>query len=720
VPVSRLKVSGRVYLGFSIPIALALLVTGYGVMQFSAVREHNRTAEALAGNMQRVLEMSHLLETVRRAETHYRLDSDDVSLKERDQAGSRIKALLAESEAAGPSADQHQLLDELLAALRVHGESFGRLVTLTDAITAANKLLDAGGREVAVGTAELIKATRDSQDPAALALAGQVDRLLLVARVTNWRFQALYDPKGPGAFKKDQDKAQIALSGLTSAENIDIKTPAQALAKAFDSYAGNFRVMADATLASIALDETELVPQIVAMQKRLAGVEDSLVAQFELSSTNNASMIDRASLLQQALAGILLVVGVALATIIGRGIARPIIRMTDAMARLAAGEKTIEIPARGRGDEIGAMARAVQVFKENALHAEALEREQAAALVTRAAEDVRVRSETQEAAAAAAATLVVGSIGAGLSRLAAGDLTYRLNTALPPAYEQLRSDLNDAMSQLQSVVQGIVVNTGALRSGTGEIAQAADNLSQRTEQQAASLEQTAAALDEITATVSKTADGAKLAGVVVARARSDAEHSGQVVLQAVAAMGEIEASSRKVGQIIGVIDEIAFQTNLLALNAGIEAARVGDAGRGFAVVASEVRVLAHRSATAAREIKALVSDSAKQVGVGVALVDETGQALARIVAQVTEVDVVVREIAASASEQAIGLHEVNTAINQMDQATQQNAAMVEQSTAASHALARETEQLAQLTGRFQLGEPGREAAPRRRAMQLAG
>jgi len=298
----------------------------------------------------------------------------------------------------------------------------------------------------------------------------------------------------------------------------------------------------------------------------------------------------------------------------------------------------------------------------------------------------------------------VAEIGVSVERLAAGDLTYRIEAAFPEAYEKLRSDLNAAMAQMQAAMQAIAGNVGGIRSGTGEITQAADDLSRRTEQQAASLEQTAAALDEITATVRRTAEGAKHALAVVSKTKTDAEHSGEVVRQAVAAMGGIEKSSQQISQIIGVIDEIAFQTNLLALNAGVEAARAGDAGRGFAVVASEVRALAQRSAEAAKEIKALISASAQQVGSGVKFVGETGEALSRIVAQVAEINSAVGEIASAAQEQATGLAEVNTAVNQMDQVTQQNAAMVEQSTAASHALAGEAEELARLTGRFQLGQ----------------
>lgn len=394
---------------------------------------------------------------------------------------------------------------------------------------------------------------------------------------------------------------------------------------------------------------------------------------------------------------------VLVAFLVSRSIVRPVVTLTGAMRRLAAQDLTIAIPGLGRGDEIGAMAGAVDVFKENALQMREMERQQAEAQARRASEDERVRDEAETAAAAQAAAMVVGSIGMGLERLAAGDLTFRLNAALPDDYEALRDDLNTAMSELQDLVSRIVENTSGIRSGTSEITRASDDLSRRTEQQAASLEETAAALDEITATVRKTAEGAIHARTVVAQTRADAEMSGQVMRQAVSAMSDIDTSSRQIGQIIGVIDEIAFQTNLLALNAGVEAARAGEAGRGFAVVASEVRALAQRSAQAASEIKTLISTSSRQVGAGVKLVGETGQALDRIVTQVGEITTVVAEIAASAQEQALGLAEINTAINHMDQVTQQNAAMVEESTAASHSLAHDASELAQLTERFEIG-----------------
>jgi methyl-accepting chemotaxis protein len=300
--------------------------------------------------------------------------------------------------------------------------------------------------------------------------------------------------------------------------------------------------------------------------------------------------------------------------------------------------------------------------------------------------------------------LAVDSIGHALGQLSEGKLNHRITEVFAERLDRVRLDFNAAVGELEDTIRRVGQNAQAIAAGSSQIQAAANDLSKRTEQQAASVEETAAALEQITTTVTDSSLRAEEAGKLVGQTRQSAEHSGEIVSRAISAMHEIAASSSEISNIIGVIDEIAFQTNLLALNAGVEAARAGDAGKGFAVVAQEVRELAQRSASAAKEIKALISKSGEQVRNGVNLVTETGKALEHIVSQVQAVSTNVTAIVEGAKEQATGLKEINTAVNTMDHGTQQNAAMVEESTAASHSLAKEAEALFQLIARFETGQ----------------
>lgn len=380
------------------------------------------------------------------------------------------------------------------------------------------------------------------------------------------------------------------------------------------------------------------------------------------------------------------------------GVSKPLRAVAIATRKLVNGDTQVDIPALGRTDEVGQMASAVAHFKQASIEQQALKARNEA--MQREAEEARLRREAEMEQSRKNDELVVTALAEGLEAMARGDLTWRITADFPQSAVTLKTDFNAAIESLEQAVSLVNANVSVIHMGAEEISAASNDLSHRTEQQAATLEETAAALDQITVTVSRTADGAKEAASVVLGARSDAEHSGVVMNNAVQAMTAIESSSNQISAIIGVIDEIAFQTNLLALNAGVEAARAGDAGRGFAVVASEVRALAQRSAAAAKEIKTLISASGQQVSKGVDLVGQTGDALGRIVQRVAQIDALVNEIAASAQEQSTGLAQVNTAVNQMDQVTQQNAAMVEESTAACHALATEAEELAKSVSRF--------------------
>ena len=407
-------------------------------------------------------------------------------------------------------------------------------------------------------------------------------------------------------------------------------------------------------------------------------------------------------------ASLIALVGIAGAFWLAGNLAKPLRQLVKNAEKLAAGDVSIQLAALERKDEVGDIARAVEVFRDN-VRAQ-LQAEIDAAEQRRISGEDRFRHEQSQEAAAAAQGVAMTAIALGLRQLASGDLTCKI-TSIPEAYVQLERDFNAAIVELQQVMQTIAQSSDTIQRGTDEVSAVADDLSGRTERQAANLEETSATLDRVMQTVRKTAASASHAANIVAKAKHEAETSGNVVRDAIGAMGTIEKSSVQIGQIVGVIDEIAFQTNLLALNAGVEAARAGEAGRGFAVVASEVRALAQRSAEAAKEIKTLISKSAAQVITGVNLVGETGLALTRILHQVSDLDSVVDEIAASASDQVSSLDEVNLAVNQIGKITQQNASQAEESTAASVQLAEEARHLSVMIARFTIAE--RQTANRR-------
>ncbi|MGE5545908.1 MAG: methyl-accepting chemotaxis protein [Solirubrobacterales bacterium] len=488
-----------------------------------------------------------------------------------------------------------------------------------------------------------------------------------------------------------------------------------------------------------AIMRNEAGPRFVALMSDLEGLValQARVAQEEYTKAKATYESGRITLIA------LIVLGLAAAStfawVIARSVTRPVGAMTDAMGALAGGKLDVAIPALGQRDEIGEMAKAVQVFKQNAIDKKRMEEEQRAAeeAARKAEAEQRAReaaivAEVAEVAAAASGGdmdrridlagkdgfllrlcegvnnlvnltgLALKDVAAVLGAVAKGDLTRRISGQYGGLFGQLKDDVNTTADTLSRIVGDINKAASQIASAASEVASGSQDLSERSEQQASALEETAASMEELSATVRQNAANAQQANQLAAGAREVAASGGQVVGDAVAAMARIEASSQKIGDIVGMIDEIAFQTNLLALNAAVEAARAGDAGKGFAVVAQEVRNLAQRSAEASKDIKTLIHTSSGEVTAGADLVKGAGRTLDDIVASVRRLAGIVAEIAAASGEQAGGIEQVNGAVSHMDEITQQNAALVEESAASAQALEDQAARLDSLVRYFKV------------------
>jgi methyl-accepting chemotaxis protein len=461
------------------------------------------------------------------------------------------------------------------------------------------------------------------------------------------------------------------------------------------------------TIASMELDSAKLVDTIE--QKVIAYAQarkqfDQIWNQLTVFAETQKQRADAERQQANLIAVLATAIGVVMS--IGGGVAlvmtlqRPIAQITAVMRRIAEGALNTRISGEKRFDEIGDMARALGIFRENALSKIRIEEQSDEE--RRAAEQERQRYDAEKHETDRQIEHAVAELAAGLERMSRGDISATIDTPFAGRLEQLRQDFNGSMLRLQTSMKQIRGNIELIQGNGNEMAQSAEDLAKRTEHQAASLEETAAAIDQITSTVRSSAERARDVDRIVRQAKHSADDSATVVNNAIDAMGRIEDASHQIEQIIDVIDEIAFQTNLLALNAGIEAARAGEAGKGFAVVAMEVRELAQRSASAAQEIKILINKSTNEVSSGSQFVQETGSVLAKISAQIVTISQHVEMIASASHDQSGALQEVNRTVNRIDQMTQQNATMVEQTTAASRELAREADILMGLISQFQI------------------
>ena len=681
-----LRLSHRIGLMAPIAVAGILLIVGIFEVERRTAEEYGAKVERQrsADDALRGLEIEFLQN--RRAEKDFLLRRDEKYIAAHKEISAKAEKSLENLGTLLDNPATRADLQKISDGYAAYQRSFA---TLAEASIALG-LDPSSGREGAMRTAvhtieELLKAVDDKGLQASMLMMRRHEKDFIMRRDAKY------------VAKHAEERAAFA---KTPAEKFGGAANQATILKALDDYGKAFEDYA-AIAGTEAAARQSVSEAFAAVEPVFDQMSTGIAADKAEAEAESVKALGFAH--SVAIAAILAAIATIAATVllIGRSISRPIVATTKAMTVLAGGDTASAIPYAGRRDEIGEMAGAVEVFRQAAIANRRLEAEAAENRKRAEAERIHLQ-EAAEAAAQARLQQATAGLAGGLRRLASGDLSFQLTEPFAPDFEQLRHDLNSAVAELGATLGAVAQSSGSIDDGSREISVSADDLSKRTEQQAASLEETAAALDEITANVANSTKRADEARNVAGEANRSAQKSGEIVAGAIEAMKRIEHSSGQISNIIGVIDEIAFQTNLLALNAGVEAARAGEAGKGFAVVAQEVRELAQRSAQAAREIKDLIRNSTAEVEGGVRLVQDTGASLQAIGLHVATINQHMDAIAISAREQSVGLSEVNTAVNQMDQVTQRNAAMVEETNAASASLANEAVRLRDQISRFVL------------------
>jgi methyl-accepting chemotaxis protein len=614
----RLRVRTRIFAGFGLLVVLGLAMAGFTLLQLGGITVQIAQMTAMEGNVARVAEANHAVETVRRASIRYRLDQNPVSLQDLKEAGGRARQLLIDAGVGSLSPERQRIYQTVLDSLRGYDVAIARFLEQVNAASSGQTKLNASGDELTQRTNELLDLARATGEPPLVQMAAEAERAVLLVRIANLRFISTHDPDGPAVFAGSVAKAVAAISLLDRAPS-DTRIKAAQVSASLTGYSASFHSYAAASLASADVFDKEMRPLVAIMQSQLGTAEASLKTDFAASVATTNAITSSTTLLQSLLATIGFVAGTGLAVLIGRGITVPLGRMTAAMTGLAAGDKTIDIPARDNTDEIGDMARAVEVFRQNAIDADRLAAEQEATRAARAR-----RQDTMDVHTRAFGTTIAGVM-----------------TSLAGSAEGMRR-ASDAMSQAAASVheQATVTATGSSKS------------SQDLTAVAGAVEQLSASVDEISRQVTTAAD--------VARQAVNRAEASQGTMRGLA-----EATSR-IGDVLHLISDIAGQTNLLALNATIEAARAGEAGRGFAVVAGEVKALAAQTAKATADIGSQI-DTVRAV-----TADAVG-AMAEIGSIIGRMDEVAAAIAAAVEEQGITTREIAHSIQAVSGATSETA-----------------------------------------------
>ncbi|WP_342071239.1 methyl-accepting chemotaxis protein [Yoonia algicola] len=686
-------ISRRVNAGF---VIITLMLVGLALFSHRAVGALGNVYDEYQAIATQNIAVTAYVENIyeaRQASFRYRISADPAL---RAQVNRSIDAVLNDTASLTSFTNDPDRLAEIGAILDEAGVYKTQFTRMADAIDAAERLerdfIDRS-TQIQLETSNAFTLAMQSANPALISAMGRCLQNLYTAILYGKRYIASGDADDLTKFMAQYQSFISALERMKRLNQQDNITPV--INRVSDLMNGYPEILASYTAAQADARDIQkgTLDQIgPLMQQQLGSIAKNIVdRQNELGSAGSAIVTQMRTVIP-AIGIVATLIALAASYVIGRWISRVIARLAEVTDRLASGDNDITIAGTEHNHELGRMARALLVFRDRQVER-----------VAASAERAQLRAQQDE---------VVDTMKRQLAALAQGNLTADIHTPFASEYEDMRINFNEAVRGLHSAMKRVIATSETIASNATQTNTATAELSQRTENQAATLEQTAAALDQLTASVRSAAEHAKSVDSSVGRARSEATKNGEIVAQAVSAMSAIEHSSNQITQVISVIDDIAFQTNLLALNAGVEAARAGESGKGFAVVASEVRALAQRSADAAKEISGLIKNSSSHVAKGTQLVGHAGEALSEIITQVNDISSMTSQIATSAEEQAIGLSEINVGVNQLDQVTQKNAAMVQESITRGEALVAETGKLNALIGRFKISsQDGKPPAP---------